>query len=351
VTRALRGSWLTVAGLCGLFGFAPAARGDIVTLQASKDNTLYESSTGSLSNGAGEYFFAGRTDTGAIRRGVIAFDVAAAIPAGVVITRVDLTLNMSRTIAGLQPVSLHRLLADWGEGTSNATAQEGMGAQATTGDATWLHRFYNTIFWSNPGAAGDFVTTASTTVQVGATGTYTFLSTAAMVADAQAWLDDPASNFGWILIGNESTTTTTKRFDSRNNSMPSVRPRLTIEFTTAQEGAGSVPDGGRVPGTPLTVEHAAGGDVRLNWGASCLSGDSDYAVYAGLMPDFTTYAPRLCTTGGTTTATFAPAAESEFYLVVPLNATREGSYGTDSAGGERPPSPSACLQQSVAACP
>jgi hypothetical protein len=351
VRRTRRAAGLALAGLWGLFGFVPAARGDIVTLQARKDNTLYQSSTGSISNGAGEHFFVGRTATGEIRRGVIAFDVAAAIPAGVVITRVDLTLNMSRTIAGLQPVSLHRLLADWGEGTSNASAQEGSGAPATTGDATWLHRFYNTIFWSNPGAAGDFVTTASTTVQIGDVGTYTFLSTAAMVADAQAWLDDPASNFGWILIGNESVSTTTKRFDSRNHNISSVRPRLTIEFATGATGAGSVPDGGRVPGTPLTVEHAAGGDVRLSWGSSCLDGDTDYEVYAGLMTDFTAYAPRLCTTGGATTVTLAPAAASEFYLVVPRTSTREGSYGTDSAGGQRPPSASACLQQSVAACP
>lgn len=176
------------------------------------------------------------------RRGVIAFNVAASIPAGAVITRVDLTLNMSRTIALLQPVSLHRLLADWGEGTSDATFEEGGGAAATAGDATWIHRFFNTTsLRTGAGAAGDFATAPSTTVQVGAIGAYIFLSTAGMMADVQGWLDNPGTNFGWILIGNESSISTTKRFDSRNNPLASVRPMLTIEFSTGQAGPVAFP--------------------------------------------------------------------------------------------------------------
>jgi hypothetical protein len=350
--RVLPGAAAVVA--CALLGSAIPARAEVVTLTPSKDNTLYQSTSGSQSNGAGQHFFVGRTDAitaGSIRRAVIAFDVAAAIPAGAVITRVDLTLNMSRTISALQPVSLHRLLADWGEGTSDALGEEGGGTSATTGDATWIHRFFNTVFWSGAGAAGDFVTTASTTIQVGGLGVYTFLSTPAMVADVQAWLDTPAASFGWILIGNESTNTTTKRFDSKDNPISSTWPRLTVEFSTGQVGAGSVPDGGRVPGTPLTVEPAADGAVRLSWGASCVAGDTDYAIYAGLMGDFTRYAPKSCSTGGATSLTFTPAAESEFYLVVPHNGTSEGSYGHDSGGGPRPPGGPACLPQVVASCP
>jgi hypothetical protein len=341
-----------VAAVCGLLAPAPAALGEVVTLGASKDNTLYESSTGSLSNGAGEHFFAGRTDiisAGSIRRAVIAFDVAGSIPAGARITRVDLTLNMSRTIAGLQPVSLHRLLAGWGEGTSNPLGEEGGGVASATGDATWIHRFFDTTRWTTPG--GDFVATPSTTVQVGLIGGYTFLSTPAMVADVQAWLDNPAANFGWILRGNESALSTTKRFDSRNNLVASARPGLTVEFSTGTTAAGSVPDGGRVPGTPLTVAHGAGGDVVLSWGASCLGSDTDYEIYAGDMSDFTVYRPRFCTTSGARTRTLTPAAGNEFYLIVPRNATREGSYGTNSADVERPAGASACLPQTAVSCP
>jgi len=354
VIRARSTCRVAAVPVCGLLALASAARAEVVTLAASKDNTLYESSTGSLSNGAGEHFFVGRTDiisAGAIRRGLIAFDVAGSIPAGAIITRVDLTLNMSRAISALQPVSLHRLLADWGEGTSNPIGEEGGGVASTPGDATWIHRFFDTVRWSGPGAAGDFVTTPSTTVQVGPIGVYTFLSTAAMVSDVQMWLDNPAGNFGWILIGNEASLSTTKRFDSRSNPIASSQPALTVEFSTGQAGAGRVPDGGQVPGPPLTVTHAAGGDVRLSWGPSCLAGDSDFEIYAGDMSDFTRYSPKFCSTAGAATLTFTPAPGSEFYLVVPRNAGREGSYGVNSNNVERPAGNSACLPQSVTACP
>jgi hypothetical protein len=40
-----------------------------ITLGASKDNTLYQSTTGNISNGAGSYFIAGETNGSLIRRG------------------------------------------------------------------------------------------------------------------------------------------------------------------------------------------------------------------------------------------------------------------------------------------
>jgi len=52
-----------------------------------------------------------------------------------------------------------------------------------------------------------------------------------MVADVQGWLDQPATNFGWILIGNEAAPTTTKRFDTRESPISSNRPVLEVAFT------------------------------------------------------------------------------------------------------------------------
>ena len=48
-----------------------------------------------------------------------------------------------------------------------------------------------------------------------------------MVADVQSWLDNPASNFGWLVLGDESTIATAKRFDTRESASP---PVLTIQF-------------------------------------------------------------------------------------------------------------------------
>jgi hypothetical protein len=198
-------------------------------INAQKDNTLYEDAAGGLSNGAGESFFAGRTGPNAqqkLRRGLIAFDLAGNIPAGAIVDSVKLRLSMSQTTSGPQPIRLHRVLADWGEGTSNTSA--GNGAPATSGDATWIHRFFNTSLWTNAG--GDFAAAASGSQTVGSIGIYVWNSTPQMVADVQMWLNAPASNFGWLVLGNESGSQTAKKFDSRENSNPANRPVLTVFY-------------------------------------------------------------------------------------------------------------------------
>lgn len=100
-----------------------AVRAESVSLAPAKDNTLIQHATGALSNGAGQYLFAGRTNQlpeDSRRRALLQFDVAGSIPSRATINSVTLTMNMSRTIEGAAIVSLHRASADWGEGTSDA---------------------------------------------------------------------------------------------------------------------------------------------------------------------------------------------------------------------------------------
>jgi cytochrome c peroxidase len=209
-----------------------------VTLQPSKDNTLYKDDTGSLSNGTGARLFVGNTDNELARRAVIAFDVAGAIPEGSTIVSATLRLYMSRTNTVGQAVTLHRLLADWGEGNSNAPDNEGAGTSATTGSATWLHTFFRTGFWTTPG--GDFSPAASASTMVGGLGFHTWGSTAEMVAEVQDWLDHPETNFGWLLLGNESTWQTAKRFDSRESFTPAGWPALIVDYVTSAKGDVSI---------------------------------------------------------------------------------------------------------------
>jgi cell division septation protein DedD len=193
-----------------------------VNINPSKDNTLYEYDPldGDKSNALGFHFFAGETGMNELRRGVLAFDISNHLPFGAVITAASLSVNMSRTPTNTAYVmELHKLLADWGEGTSMAQGEEGDGAPATPNDATWRHRFFDTIFWSTQG--GDFSATVSASQSVGPLGQYMW-SSAQMVADVQGWLDNPASNFGWLLLGDESTNLTAKRFDTRESTSPPV---------------------------------------------------------------------------------------------------------------------------------
>ncbi len=109
---------------------------------------------------------------------------------------------------------------------------------------------------------------------------------------------------------------------------------------------------GRVPatsveGVPLSVTQTAGDDLTLTWGASCLGTETDYAIYEGTLGDWSSHVAKQCSTGGATTATITPAAESRYYLVVPRNQGFEGSYGRDASGAERPQAEIACLQQVI----
>ncbi len=208
-----------------------SANAAIINIMPSKDNTLYEfdPEEGDFSNALGIYFFIGETVMGELRRGVLAFDIAGTIPPGSTITGVSLSMNASRVFNDVaRTAELHKLLADWGEGTSDAPGEEGDGAPATTNDATWRHRFFDTIFWAMQG--GDFSATVSASQSVGPVGQYTW-SSAQMVADVQSWVNNPASNFGWLVLGDESALGSAKRFDTRESASP---PVLTIEYRSGQ---------------------------------------------------------------------------------------------------------------------
>lgn len=213
---------------------AGAAQADVVTLEPSKDNTLYNNASGGTSNGSGEYFFAGRNANMAafpIRRGLLAFDLSGTVPPGSTVTAVtlDVSVSMAPDPPTPQNFSLHRVTQDWGEGASDAPGSEGAGDAAQAGDATWLHTFYSGSFWSSPG--GDFVSTSSVTISIGPTGFYAWGSTSGMVADVQAWVDDPAQNFGWLVRGNEGSSKTARRFDGKDSPFPSLYPKLEVTFT------------------------------------------------------------------------------------------------------------------------
>lgn len=211
---------------------------DVLQVGAAKDNTLFQNAFGELSNGAGSAIFAGRNtmSTDSIRRGLIAFDISS-IPAGSVIESVTVNLYMTQTVSGASNVALHRLSADWGEGASTSGSGGsggGSGATAETGDATWIHRFYDTTNWTTAG--GDFVAGPSATASVGGIGQYAW-SSAGLVSDVQNWVNS-GGNFGWLIKGDESRSGSAKRFASHDDANDaSWQPKLTVTYTVPAPGA------------------------------------------------------------------------------------------------------------------
>jgi hypothetical protein len=226
---------VVVGLLACVLGSSQSAHGDEVFILSNKDNTLYEDAAGSLSNGAGVSMFVGRTNTGLLRRAVLSFDIAGNIPAGSTINSVSLTLQLTQTILPVQTIDMHRLTGDWGEGASNAFGGGGGGAPSAANDATWIHKFFNSVMWNNVG--GDFSTLVSASQTTGDLGAYTW-SSSQLQADVQSMLDSPGTNFGWILIGDEGTNGSADRFGTREHPIEAFRPSLFVTFTTIPEPGG-----------------------------------------------------------------------------------------------------------------
>lgn len=178
--------------------------------------------------------YAGETAGGALRRGLLEFDIAGNVPAGSVITSAQLSLNMNLTSAsGPSNMSLYKLTQAWGEGTSYSP--NGAGVAATTGDATWNYSLYPGTTWALPGGTvlnGVSGGTPSATASVGTTSGFYTWSSAQLAADVAYWLGTPAKNYGWLLVGDETTLQTVRRFDSRE-SAASVQPALQITYLAA----------------------------------------------------------------------------------------------------------------------
>jgi hypothetical protein len=225
--------WFCMSAALASGMVAARSHAAIVNLSAAQDNTLYQNAGGNLSNGSGQGFFAGENGLGMMRRGLIAFDFAS-IPQNAVINSVTLTLHVSQANSISTSVTLHRVLQAWGEGASDAGASggggggEGAGTAPEPGDATWLHTFYDSSFWSTPG--GDFDPTISASQNVSGVGFYSW-SAPGLVSDVQNWLINPGQNFGWMVRGSEDLSNTAKRFDSRENLTQNFRPVLTIDYT------------------------------------------------------------------------------------------------------------------------
>jgi len=212
-----------------------SASADLVTLQSNRHGTLYETNGDPRANGLGQHLFAGVTNQGFRRRGLLDFELAPLLAGPVVIESVTLRLHVSQTNAAPANVGLHRLLADWGVGTTDAPGGEGGGGPATPGSATWDSAFFDTVSWSNPG--GDFAVDASASSLLEGTGWKSW-SGAGLVEDLQAMVDGDAARFGWLILGDETADGTTFRFDSMYVNDATLRPELVVEYAAVPAPAG-----------------------------------------------------------------------------------------------------------------
>jgi len=162
------------------------------------------------------------------------------IPVGSTVQSARIVLNVSNS--STQTYELYRVYRYWSET-----------------QATWNESQAGTP-WQVAGAdgSGDRGQTVRGAVTGSATGTVTITLNSAGVSMAQAWVNDPASNFGLILL--DSANTDGLVFASKEAATPSQRPRLEVTYAAPAvldwveiAPADSVIDGGE---NPLTLQEA-----------------------------------------------------------------------------------------------
>lgn len=184
-------------------------------------------STSGASNALGESLSVGVDASGTVRRSLLQFDLSSILP-GSIVHSAELRLFETRSRANYD-VTLHRVLTAWGEGSSNG-GSAGASGTAGAGDATWLRAVFPGTAWS--AAGGDFVQAGSATTLVGFAPAQYSWSSAGMAADVQSWVNTPAGNHGWILIGLETVELNAKLFSSRESAS---MPTLTLQVSPIPE--------------------------------------------------------------------------------------------------------------------
>jgi hypothetical protein len=148
----------------------------------------------------------GSPDVGAL----IKWDIST-IPAGSQIQSASITLNITNT--SVDTYEIYELKQNWTE----------LGA-------TW-NRYAAGANWQSAGARGanDRGSTVLGSLKASATGKITVQLNAAGIAVVQKWLDNPQSNFGFILQDYTSASDGFD-FDSREASNAANRPKLTVTY-------------------------------------------------------------------------------------------------------------------------
>ncbi len=232
---------------------------------------------------------------------LLRFDLTA-LPTGARLQAAHLRLTVTRAPAGGGASSiftLHRLLREWQEGDR----QGGLpgGSEALPGQATWNSPSAPSPFWQAPGAlaGADFATDSSSSERILGPGSFEFEFGSSQLAEIQAWIENPATNFGWILLTRtEDVAQTARRFATREHTDPAARPNLLLQFESPNPIEPPLITGiARADGTTLITVRVTGGvnyalegatavpaTNWLNLSSPIMTNQSGYLVFPDLSP-------------------------------------------------------------------
>lgn len=242
--------------------------GATVELKAVADTTLFQKFPDN-NLGRSDSLAVGTTADGNRARGLVRFDLVDALPAGAVLTRASVRVEVTKRPNGpASTFELRRMLKGWAEGEKSGDT----GSAAAAGETTWNAQFQGSADWDTAGTVEgtDFSGTVSAQVEMNLLGSYTFTSDS-LLSDVQGWLDDPSSNFGWLMRSqSEGLPRTARRIATRERS--GQEPLLILEYDVAS-GDPLVITGIRVNDGQATLDWSGGQPPFQVQSRTGLSGD------------------------------------------------------------------------------
>jgi hypothetical protein len=211
---------LLISALLGVAAVLPVCA-DTLTVSASTDTWILAENPDANFSSDFHGLGSGQNSHGSPMRAMVKFDLSS-IPANATITAVSMTITeIKENSFSDTDYELHRILQNW-----NAA------------ETTWNSRAAATA-WNEAGLGSgtDYASTASGTITatVSGFGPHTFTSNNNLVADVQAWINDPSANNGWFFKpavdagqnGRRWGSTTTAQSGSGNAAS------LTVTFTAS----------------------------------------------------------------------------------------------------------------------
>jgi MYXO-CTERM domain-containing protein len=282
---------LILFGGCG----ALEAQEDVATHRSAlslavpaTDDTFINSSSPDNNNGKSTSIYTGRNGMDGMMRGLLRFTMPA-LQGRAMVTSAELRMTTRGTGTGeAQPptaatLQLEAIGAPWvsGNGIGNSQMSFTVGQPCGGGvvGATWNDADCAAPTpWTTPGGsvAGSVRATADVPATIGAV--VSWASTAAMVSDVQSWIDDPASNHGWLVRSSTESTMGAQRFSSgeATTNIPELRISFSCKpgfvedptsFCAGAGGAGSAGTGGATGGS--TGSSGSTGNTGSKGGSGC----------------------------------------------------------------------------------
>jgi hypothetical protein len=223
-----RSTGALVLGLAGCLFMPRSLSAETLSFAVAADTGIREFSP-TIAFGGNQVVIAGTTGplSGSTHnRGLFRFDLST-IPSQAVISDVRVTFGVVRVPPSQVDADfgLYPILQSWAEGS-----------------ATWNNP--GSTWHGAGGVAGlDYATASSATRAIDPVlGNYTFASTAGLTSDVQAWVNNPAANFGWMLLTDqEGVDFTARQFGAREGGAAAM---LEVTFSVPEPSVFSLSLGG-----------------------------------------------------------------------------------------------------------